>query len=68
MAEHDEHPYTIAFVIDGEVVDTLMCHEHIGVVLLSNPTIVDVTKYSGRVSVGDIYDPETKKFKDPLDD
>lgn len=61
------HPYTIAFIIDGEVVDLLRVHEHLGAALLSNPLIVDVTNLQS-INVGDIYDETTKTFKDPLDD
>ncbi len=67
MSEHDEHPYTIAFIIDGEVVDILKSHERLGVILLSNPTIVNITNQSD-VGIGDIYDAATGTFKDPLDD
>ncbi len=65
---HDlEHPYVLAFVIDGEVVDTLRSHKQLGVILLSNPLIVDITN-TPNVSIGDGYDETTKTFKDILDD
>jgi hypothetical protein len=56
------HPYKLAFIIDGEVVDTLKCHERLGAILLSEPIIVDITDKE-EVFIGDIYDPETDEFK-----
>lgn len=61
MAENDEHPYKIAFVIDGEVVDTLRSHERLGAILLSNPIIVDISNVEG-ILIGDLYDEKTGEF------
>ncbi len=67
MAEFSEHPYTLAYIIDDEVVEILRAHEHLGVVMLSNPLIVDITNIPN-VNIGDVYDETTKTFKDFLDD
>ncbi len=67
MPEDIEHPYTIAFIIDGEVVDILRSHAQLGAILLSDPIIVDITD-NPNVTRGDAYDESTGTFKDPLDD
>jgi len=58
---YDSHPYKVAFVLDGEVVDTLRLHERMGAILLSDPIIVDISN-NDDVQLGDIYNPETGVF------
>ena len=59
----------VAFVIDGEVVDILYAHDRLEAILLSNPTIVDITDVknnsNGDVRMGDSYNKTTKKFSTP---
>ena len=61
MSDDVFHPYKIAFIIDGEVVDTLRSHERLGVILLSEPVIIDVTDLP-EVFVGDKYNAATGEF------
>jgi hypothetical protein len=42
-AEPEENSFKIAYVIDGEVVETLRTNERLWAVIMSNPTIVDFT-------------------------
>ncbi len=63
--EHVHNPdlhYLLAFVIDGEVVDTLHVHEHLGAVLLSDPLIIDVTDKHNQIHIGSKYNTETGEF------
>jgi hypothetical protein len=58
----------IAFIIDGEVVDILRADDRLAAILLSEPTIVDVTKINalGPVAMtGHTYDAATGKFSHP---
>lgn len=61
LTASDPHPYKVAFVLDGEVVDTLKLHERMGAILLSDPIIVDISN-KPEVSIGDKYSPETDTF------
>jgi hypothetical protein len=61
MAEDKVHPYKIAFIIDGEVVETLLSHEHLGAILLSDPLIIDVSG-NDEVMAGYKYNSETGEF------
>jgi len=58
---YDSHPYKVAFVLDGEVVDTLRLHERLGAIILSDPIILDISN-NDDVLIGDKYDPETGEF------
>jgi hypothetical protein len=62
-------PYKIAFVIDGEVVDILHVEERLSAVLLSDPTIVDVTALIAAdpqsVNNGFKYNATTNTFSAP---
>ncbi len=65
---HTPHNHIkLAFIIDGEVVDTFFTFDRFAAILQSNPTIVDISN-SPEVNIGDIYDEKSKTFKDPLDD
>jgi hypothetical protein len=55
-----EHVYKLAFIIDGEVVDTLKSHERLGAILLSDPLIVDIT--DKEVNIGDAYNSDNGEF------
>jgi len=57
----EDHPYKLAFVIDGEVVDTLRAHEHLGAILLSEPLIIDISD-NDEVIPGYTYNTETGEF------
>lgn len=64
MTENVLPPIKVAFIIDNEVVDVLHTDERLGAILLSNPTIMDITLEDGKQAafVGDKYDPENNKF------
>lgn len=56
----------LAFIIDGEVVENLMCHPRMAAVLQSNPTVVELTNEDPFINgphVGWRYDGE--KFLRP---
>ena len=60
----------IAFVIDGEVVDILHTDERLAAILLSQPTLVDVTESIdtqgiGSIIVGSSYNEENGTFFHP---
>jgi len=60
--------FPIALVIDNQVVEIMNIHTRLAAILLSNPTIVDLTDYvksNGKltVSVGMIYNESNGKFK-----
>ena len=63
-------PHKIAFVIDGEVVDILHVEDRLAAVLLSEPTIVDITeKFAAdpqSVMFGFKYNPTTNTFSAPV--
>ena len=54
-------PIRLALLIDNEVLDILGLPDRLAAILLSNPTIIDVTDFSG-ISVGDIYNPDKEEF------
>jgi hypothetical protein len=45
MTEHELPPIKVAFIIDGTVVDVLHADERLGAILLSDPTVVNVTDW-----------------------
>ncbi len=49
-------PFKVAVVIDGIVVDTIMCDERSWAMFTSNPTFVDLTDAPDQLQVGDTYD------------
>ena len=60
----------VAFVIDNEVVDILHTDERLGSILLSNPTIIDVSNHLNKdgqfnLPVGAIYNQDTQSFSHP---
>ncbi len=54
-------PTRLALLINNEVLDILGLPDRLAAILLSNPTIIDVTDFSG-ISVGDIYNPNKEEF------
>lgn len=58
-------PVSIAFVIDGEIVDVLYTDERLAAIFLSEPVIVDVTKINPKPPVGSTYNANTKVFTPP---
>ena len=54
--------YTLAFVIDGEVVEIMRTEERLMSILLSEPKIVDLTTKDYRVHVGWTYLEEEGEF------
>ena len=63
-------PFKIAFVIDGQVVETLNTQERLAAILLSEPVIVDITHMAddnGNIPniMGFDYDAKTGKFTPP---
>lgn len=54
-------PIRLALIIDNEVLDIIGLPDRLAAILLSNPTIIEVTDYP-TVSVGDQYDPDNEEF------
>ena len=70
MAEQDPYKAVqLALVIDNEVVEVLQGTERFGAIMLSNPTIVDITgkwpSADRSIDVGSIYDPKKGTFTNP---
>jgi hypothetical protein len=61
-------PVTIAFVIDGVVVDVLHTDERLAAIFLSEPKVVDITPEDGmqKVFVDYLYNDETNTFSAPV--
>ena len=64
MTENDATPVKIAFIIDNEVVQILNADELFASLLLSNPTILDVTDVWNvePILIGTKYDPATNRL------
>jgi hypothetical protein len=66
MTTPDLPPQKVALVIDGEVVDVLHINERLAAILLSDPTVVDITsnfaENPNSVNVGFKYDKDTNTF------
>ena len=61
-------PYKVAFIIDGEVVDIIHTQSRLAAILLSEPTIVDIsdtTVDGNQIFPGFKYDSETNTFSAP---
>ena len=59
-------PYcSLAFVIDGEIVQIMSTDERMAAILLSNPDIVDITGEPHEMVKSETYDVTTKTFKNP---
>jgi hypothetical protein len=54
----------LAFVIDGEVVQVMGTDERLAAILLSEPTIVDVTGIDPALVTSANFDVTTNTFKD----
>jgi hypothetical protein len=54
--------HTLAFVIDGEVVEIMRTEERLMSILLSEPKIVDLTEKDYYVKLGWTYIEETGEF------
>jgi hypothetical protein len=54
----------LAFVIDGEVVQVMGTDERLAAILLSEPTIVDVTGVDPTLVTSANFDVTTNTFKD----
>jgi hypothetical protein len=54
----------LAFVIDGEVVQVMGTDERLAAILLSEPTIVDVTGVDPSLVTSANFDVTTNTFKD----
>lgn len=61
---NEKPPFDIAFIIDESVVDVLHSDQRLADILLSNPTIIDVTSEDGTqlAFVGDRYTAEDGSF------
>jgi len=59
----------IAFIIDGQVVDILHTQDRLAAILLSDPTVVDITDIkndsNSDIYPGWTYDSTTKSFTPP---
>lgn len=63
-------PVKLAFIIDGQVVDVLHTDDRLAAIMLSQPTIVDVTDtYNANEApfnmVSWAYDPTSNEFTAP---
>lgn len=58
----DSAPMHIALIIDGIVEDIMHCDERLGLLLMSNPNVVDISENLNNVSISDFYDEETNSF------
>jgi hypothetical protein len=60
----------LALIIDGEVVDILHAHDRLAAILLSEPTVVEITdansEANSAIYPGWTYDKKTKKFTPPI--
>jgi hypothetical protein len=54
----------LAFVIDGEVVQVMGTDERLAAILLSEPTIVDVTGVDPTLITSANFDVTTNSFRD----
>lgn len=54
---------TLAFIIDNEIVEILQYDERMASIFLSNPLIVDITKYS----ISKDWEFDGKEFKNIVD-
>ena len=54
----------LAFVIDGEVVQVMGTDERLAAILLSEPTVVDVTGVDPTLVTSANFDVTTNTFKD----
>ena len=58
-------PVKLAFIIDGQVADVLHTDTRLGAILLSEPTILDVSDknlITDNIQIGSVYDPKTGLF------
>ncbi len=60
---HNVAPMHIAFVIDGVVEDIIHCNERLGMLLLSDPVIVEVE--DREASIEWTYDEDSNTFSKP---
>lgn len=66
MEMHNRNELTeIVFILDGEIQDAIVAEERLAAILLSEPTIVDVTSIDPKPMLGWKYDSETKGFTNP---
>ena len=60
----------IALILDGEVLDILHTHDRLAAILLSNPTIVDITdvknESNSEIYPGWKYNDTTDTFTPPV--
>jgi hypothetical protein len=71
MTQNNVHPpIKLALIIDGEVVDILHAHDRLAAILLSDPTVVDITDiendFNGDIYPGYAYNDTTGKFTPPV--
>lgn len=48
-------PYRVAVIVDGEVIDSIMCDEHSWAMFTSNPIFVDITDDPDSLVIGQKY-------------
>lgn len=54
--------YSVAFVLDDEVQEVIRAEEKIAAILLSEPTIIDITNLDQKPTIGWKYNSETGEF------
>jgi hypothetical protein len=58
-------PYTVALVIDGVVQDTITCEVRLASILLSSPTIVELSSQPRQSLIGWTYDSVNNQILPP---
>lgn len=60
---HKSAPMHIAFIVDGIVEDVIHCNDRLGVLLLSDPVIVEIENLD--ITVNWLYNEENNTFTPP---
>ena len=62
---HENKISEVAFVIDGVLQDSIFVEERLAAILLSDPTICDITHIKPRPLLGWKYNKESGEFSNP---
>jgi len=63
----NDAPMHIALIVDGVVEDIMHCDERLAMLLMSEPTVIEIESDS-KVSPGWMYDEENERFYDLIDE